>query len=146
MPKNECQFKILMEAKHEGGHYFKVKYEWIAVTGESIEMQKLDSGFFKDWNLLQIEGEEPKPLEPVAVDPKAAAGAKKPPAPAAKPDPKKGGAALEEITDNRPRTVSLTKDFAAEAGGAGLRINEELAKKMAEMLIKIEVVEVNRET
>jgi hypothetical protein len=54
-----------MEAKHEGGHYFKVKYEWIAVTGETIELQKLDSGFFKEWTLLQIEGEEPKAAEPV---------------------------------------------------------------------------------
>lgn len=50
------------------------------------------------------------------MDPKG--GAKKPPAPAAKPDPKKGATgALEEITDNRPRTITLTKDFAAEAGG-----------------------------
>ncbi len=54
-----------MEAKHEGGHYFKVKYEWITVTGETIELQKLDSGFFKEWTLLQIEGEEPKAAEPV---------------------------------------------------------------------------------
>ena len=135
-----------MEAKHEGGHYLKVKYEWLAVNGEAIELQKHDSGFFRDWTLLQIEGEEPKPAEPVApVDPKAAA-AKKAPAPA-KPDPKKGGApgALEEITDNRPRTITLTKDFAAEAGGAGLKINEEIAKKIVDSYIKVEVWEVNRE-
>lgn len=99
----------------------------------------------KDWTLLQIEGEEPKPPEPVVTDPKAAA--KKPPAAPAKPDPKKGGgAALEEITDNRPRTITLTKDFAAEAGGVGLKINEELAKRLSETSIKIEVIEVNRET
>jgi hypothetical protein len=53
---------------------------------------------------------------------------------------------LEEITDNRPRTVTLTKDFAAEAGGVGLRINEEIAKRIADMAIKVEVIEVNRET
>lgn len=108
-----------MEAKHEGGHYLKVKYEWLSVNGDVIEMAKNDSGFFRDWTLLQIEGEEPKPADATPVDPKAAAGAKKAPAAPAKPDPKKGGApgALEEITDNRPRTVTLTKDFAAEAGG-----------------------------
>ncbi len=136
-----------MEAKHEGGHYLKVKYEWLALNGEAIELQKLDSGFFRDWNLIQIEGEEPKPAEPVAaVDPKAAA--KKPAAAPGKPDPKKGGApgALEEITDNRPRIISYTKDFAAEAGGAGLRINDEMAKKIADSYIKVEVIEVNRET
>lgn len=110
-------------------------------------MQKLDSGFFKDWTLLQIEGEEPKPVEPVAVvDPKSAAAAKKPPPAQAKPDPKKPAGALEEITDNRPRTITLTKDFAAEAGGAGLKINEEVAKKLSTALIKIDVCEVNRET
>jgi hypothetical protein len=134
-----------MEAKHEGGHYFKIKYEWISVNGDVIEMQKLDSGFLKDWTLLQIEGEEPKPPEPVVADPKAAA--KKPPAAPAKPDPKKGGGTvLEEITDNRPRTISLTKDFAADAGGLGLKINEELAKRLSDTSIKIEVIEVNRET
>lgn len=80
------------------------------------------------------------------VDPKAAA--KKAPAAPAKPDPKKGGApgALEEITDNRPRIISLTKDFAAEAGGAGVKINEEVAKRIADSYIKVEIVEVNRET
>lgn len=136
-----------MDAKHEGGHYFKVKYEWIALNGDQIELSKNDSGFLKDWTLIQIEGEEPKPPESAApVDPKAAA-AKKAPAPAAKPDPKKGGAAgLEEITDNRPRIITFTKDFAAEAGGAGMKINEEIAKRISETSIKIDIIEVNRET
>lgn len=101
----------------------------------------------KDWTLVQIEGEEPKPAEPVGViDPKAPA-AKKAPAAPAKPDPKKGGpsGALEEITDNRPRIISLTKDFGAESSG-GLRINEEIAKKLSDLLIKIDIIEVNRET
>ena len=80
-----------------------------------------------------------------AVDPKAAA-AKKAPAPAGKADPKKPGGALEEITDNRPRTVTITKDFATEAGGLGIKVNEELAKRIAETFIKIEVYDVNRET
>ena len=42
-----------------------------------------------------------------------------------KPDPKKGATgALEEITDNRPRIISLTKDFGAETGA--LRITEDM--------------------
>lgn len=41
-----------MEAKHEGGHYLKVKYEWLQVNGDVIEMQKYDSGFFRDWTLI----------------------------------------------------------------------------------------------
>lgn len=67
-------------------------------------MQKHDTGFFRDWTLIKIEGEEPKQPEPEVVPAggKAGAGAAKKPAAAAKPDPKKGGA-LEEITDNRPR-------------------------------------------
>jgi hypothetical protein len=143
----ECSFKIVMEAKHEGGHYLKVKYDWLANDPNDHNLQKLDTGFFRDWNVLQIEGEEPKPPEPVvSLDPKAAAAAKKAPAPAGKADPKKAGGALEEITDNRPRTITLTKDFAAEAGGLGLKVNEDLAKRIAETFIKIDVFEVNRET
>ena len=142
----ECSFKIVMEAKHEGGHYLKIKYDWLANDPNDATLQKIDSGFFRDWTVLQIEGEEPKPAEPVAaVDPKAAA-AKKAPAPAGKADPKKAGGALEEITDNRPRTVTITKDFATEAGGLGIKVNEELAKRIAETFIKIEVYDVNRET
>ena len=141
----ECSFKIVMEAKHEGGHYLKIKYDWLSNDPNDVNLQQIDSGFFRDWTVLQIEGEEPKPAEPVApVDPKAAA--KKPPAPAGKADPKKPGGALEEITDNRPRIITLTKDFAGEAGGLGLKINEDLAKRIADTLLKIEVYDVNRET
>ena len=99
MPKNECQFRVQFDAKHEGGHYFKLKFDWLQPTQDRIDLQLFDTGFFRDWTLVQIEGEEPKPPEVEA--PVKGAPAKKPPA-AAKPDPKKGGA-LEEITDNRPR-------------------------------------------
>jgi hypothetical protein len=117
IPKNDCTFKLHLEAKHEGGHYFKVKFDWFepnpAFKPETeaeippLQMAETDTGFFKEWNLVQIEGEEPAPVEEVVVDPKAK---KKPPA---KPDPKKGGQ-LEEITDNRPRTINFTKDFGPE--------------------------------
>jgi len=29
-------FKIVMEAKHEGGHYLKVRYEWL--SADSVEL------------------------------------------------------------------------------------------------------------
>ena len=52
-----------MEVKHEAGHYIKVKYDWITVQGEQIDFIKNETGFFRDWNLIKIEGEEPKPVE-----------------------------------------------------------------------------------
>jgi hypothetical protein len=48
----ECSFKIVMEAKHEGGHYLKIKYEWLANDPNDPNLQKIDSGFFRDWNVL----------------------------------------------------------------------------------------------
>jgi len=29
IPINDVNFKIAFDAKHEGGHYLKVKYDWI---------------------------------------------------------------------------------------------------------------------
>jgi hypothetical protein len=58
-----------------------------------------DTGFLKDWTLVQIEGEEPVEAsaeEPVKGGKKGAAPAKGAP---------KATSALEEITDNRPRTI-----------------------------------------
>lgn len=95
----------------------KIKFDWINIgppaTEENpvqqVDKEKIDTGFLKDWNLIQIEGEEP--VEQVAdADPKAAKG---------KPPPAKGGAkvgALEEITDNRPREIKFEKQWSAEEG------------------------------
>lgn len=96
---------MTFDAKHEGGHYFKVKYDWFnaqaaTADGQIIETTQNDSGFLKDWTLVQIEGEEP--VEAVVEDPNAK-GKKAPPAKGA---PKGGSTALEEITDNRPRIIS----------------------------------------
>ncbi len=96
----------------------------------------------RDWTLVAIEGEEvkaPETIEPSAGAKGAAAQKKAPP----KADPKKGG--LEEITDNRPRTVSHLKDFALEQGGSGLRVTEDIAKRFQEAFLKIEIYSVNRE-
>ena len=52
-----------METQHEAGHYLKVKYDWINVTngadGPDITFPVIDTGFLRDWNLVQIEGEDP---------------------------------------------------------------------------------------
>ena len=76
-------------------------------------------------------------MEEIKEDPKAK---KKAPA---KADPKKGGA-FEEITDNRPRTVSFCKDFGPE--GLGLRVTEQVALQLASQSVRVLVFEVNRET
>ena len=54
---NDFHFKIHFDAKHEGGHYFKVKYNWInKVEGSNpVEYESTieeDLGFLKDWNLV----------------------------------------------------------------------------------------------
>lgn len=125
-------FKVTLDAKHEGGHYFKVKFDWFEAKPQTsdgnpqvIDKHTHDTGFLKDWSLIQIEGEEP--VEAVVEDPKAAAKGKAPP-------PKggaKGGAtaALEEITDNRPRIIQFEKKFGAEGEpGHAVKFTEDLAK------------------
>lgn len=145
MPKNEVHFKLHFEAKQEAGHYQKIKFNWFEpVPGagpdeKPLKMEETDTGFFRDWKLIQIEGEEPAPAEEVVVDPKAK---KKPPP---KADPKKGGA-LEEITDNRPRIISFTKDFGPEELAQPIRINEAIANHLAALEMEIQVIDVNRET
>lgn len=126
-PSNTCDFKISMEVNHEAGHYLKVKYDWINVAqgaeAKEITFPEIDTGYFRDWNLVQIEGEEPVSQE--ELDPKAKAAAAK------KPPPAKGGntSKLEEITDNRPRIISYERDCAAESNGVGLDVTEEIAIK-----------------
>ena len=42
-----------MEINHEGGHYLKIKYDWInVVPGEPITFPVIDTGFLKDWDLV----------------------------------------------------------------------------------------------
>ena len=65
----------------------------------------------KDWTLLQVEGEEAVPIAEVsvAVDPKL------------KKLPTKAVKQVEEVIDNRPRTVQFKKDTPE---GDGLRFSE----------------------
>jgi len=111
------------------------------VQGDQITFPQYDSGFLKDWSLLQIEGEEPKP--PETQDPPPGKGAPQKKAAPAKADPKKGG--LEEITDNRPRTVTFVKDFAGEPGFTPLKVTEEVAKRFEAAFMKVDIISVNRE-
>jgi len=146
VPENECNYKVSMEVMHEGGHYMKIKYNWMDVKPDgTVTEMDLDTGFFKDWTLIQIEGEEAVPVEaevPVAADPKAkAAPAKKP---AGKPAPG-GKVTMEEITDNRPRTVSYLHDFA-ENGISAMKITEAIAEKFTKQILRIQICSVNRET
>ena len=150
IPMNTCDFWIEMEVKQEAGHYLKVKYNWITVdpaTGEASWPQ-LDTGFLKEWTLVQIEGEEPIAEQSQETIPPP--GGKGAPAKAApkKPDPKKGAkmGALEEITDNRPRIVRYERDCTEENNGIGLQVTEEVALKFAQAQLRIEIWETDRET
>ena len=123
-----------MEVKHEEGHYLKVKFDWIEVNpGTSeISLPQTDTGFLKDWTLLQIEGEDPVPVEETLVEvTQNKPGGKA--APAKKADPKKNQktVTLEEITEKRPMTVKFERDCALEANGEGLEITEEVAIKFS---------------
>ena len=65
IPTTTCNFKISFDVKHEAGHYLKVKFDWIHVdpTTKEITYPVIDTGFLKDWTLVQIEGESPVPEE-----------------------------------------------------------------------------------
>lgn len=152
IPVNTCDFKIDFELKHEAGHYLKVKYDWINVDAATNEVTfpEVDSGFLRDWTLIQIEGEEPISIEssqasipPVGKQSNAkAAAAKGKPAAAQKGQPK----ALEEITDNRPRIIKYSRDCAEECGGVGLEVSENVAIAFSQAKMKLEVFSVDRET
>lgn len=111
---NTCDIKLDFEIKHEGGHYLKLKFNWISInpTTNEISYPVVDSGYLRDWTLMQIEGEEPAPLDTsdnfATNQPKGGKAMPKKAAPA------KGAktVALEEITDDRPRTVKFKHDCA----------------------------------
>ena len=72
---------------------------------------------FKDWNLIQIEGEDPVAVQEAADAADVKLDAKGKPIPPKKPEAKKPaapgkGTSIEEITDNRPRTINYVNDFA----------------------------------
>ena len=86
---------------------------------------------------MQEEDEEAK------KDPKKAAAAKK--MQAAKGGGGSGKVNMEEVTDNRPRIVSYTNDFA-ETGIAALKISEDVAEKWTTQFLNVTITNTNRET
>ena len=116
--------------KQEAGHLLKLNYDWLSPTPDSFEMKQNETPAFKDWTLLQIEGEEPQP--PPEVQVQEAPKGKKPPAGKGKP-------VVEEITDNRPRTITLRRDFGEEQGA--FAITHEVATDLTKAVMKIEIVD-----
>lgn len=101
-PTNEVGFTLQFDLKHEAGHNLKLKYEWPVPNAEDFEMAPQETAPFKEWQLLQIEGEEPVPVEETPPEPVKGAKGKA---------PAKGAPKVEEVTDNRPRTIQLKRDF-----------------------------------
>ena len=100
-------------------------------------MKEQETAPFKEWQLLQIEGEEPVPVEETPAEAK--------PSPAKGKAPAKGGAkqVVEEITDNRPRTIQLKRDLAEENGGVGVRFTEPFSSNFATVVLKIHTAQDN---
>lgn len=113
-----------MTTKQEAGHNLRFKYEWFYPTADEtnpgkikIDWREEDCGQLKEWTLIQVEGEEPAAVEPT---PEANA----PPAKGkAKAQPKKQ---VEEVIDNRPRTIKYERSWLQDEG-AGTRFTEEIA-------------------
>ena len=131
MPPAEVGFKLTFDAKQEGGHYLKVKYTWFKLDAPAdgsaqptVSKEEHDTGNMKDWQLVQIEGEEA--VEEVVDDPKAKKGGA----------PAKGGkGGLEEITDNRPREIKYVKDWAGD--DIKMRISESVAQYIEKTCLQV---------
>jgi len=48
---------------------------------------------------------------------------------------------VEEVLDNRPRTISYKRDCAAENGDQGVKFTEQVASKFQTTVMKISIVE-----
>ena len=126
-----CDIKIDVEMKHEGGHYLKLKFNWISVdpATNEISFPVIDTGYLRDWTLIQIEGEEPMPDDTtidqyVSQSKGSKALAKKASAALGKGAKVVG---LEEITDDRPRIIKYKHDCTELNNGMGLEVTEDVA-------------------
>jgi len=61
-PTNEVNFVIQFDLKQEAGHNLKLKYDWISSHGDDFELKDCETVPFKEWTLIQIEGEDPQPV------------------------------------------------------------------------------------
>ena len=115
----------------------------------------IDTGFLKDWTLVQVEGETPGAEDSQELSGSPSKGmpagwkASGQPANKKKPEPKKGAkntAALEEITDNRPRFIAYEYDVVEANNGVGLEVTEDIAIKFASAKLNLAIYEVDRES
>ena len=101
----------------------------------------MDTGYLKDWTLVQIEGEQRQETDtPKAEDTSKDAKGK------GKAPPPKGGekkVALEEITDDRPREIRFEKELGE---GLPMKITEEVGRYFETYLMKMEVYKLDKET
>lgn len=109
-PTNDVNFQLQIDLKHEAGHNLKIRYDWMVAQGEDFENKETETPAFKEWTLIQIEGEEPQPIVDTSLLEKISPAKKGAP-------PAKGAKAVEEVIDNRPRTVQFKRDFAEEQNG-----------------------------
>lgn len=61
-PTNEVNFQLVFKVKHEAGHNLRLKFSWISLREDSFDMTENETPTFKEWQLLQIEGEELQPI------------------------------------------------------------------------------------
>lgn len=127
-PTNDVNFVIQIELKQEAGHNLRIKYDWMLPVGESYESKETETPVFKEWTLLQIEGEEPVPKEEAI------------PSPAKKGAPPAKGKQVEEVTDNRPRTIQYKRDIMEETGSA-VKFTEQIASKFVSQYLTVEIME-----
>ena len=132
-PMNACNFKVNMELMQEAGHYHRIKYDWWDAQADgSISTIEIDTGFFKDWNLIQVEGEERVSQLPMNEDEvKKVLGKGLLKKESLKKQPAKGAGSkvlYEEISDNRARVVDYSVDFS-ENGIPAMKVSELIAEK-----------------
>lgn len=53
---------------------------------------------------------------------------------------------MEDISDDRARTVNYERDVAAENNGVGLEMSEEVAIKFSETYLNLQIFDVDKET
>lgn len=102
-----------------------------------LDWKEEETGQLKEWTLIQVEGEEPQPVEVVPEVTAPAAKGK------AKPPPK--GKQVEEIIDNRPRTISYQRAWTQEEGAA-VRFTEEIATLFEHAQLFIKICSVDKDT
>lgn len=128
-PTNDCTFKLNLEVKHEGGHNYRIKYDWFQANGEDLAFFEVDAGLLSSWQLLQIEGELPETIPDQTVVTKPGDKNNK--------DLKKKD--VEQVTDNRPRRVS--HNIRPDQADLSIKVSEELAYSFQNAFFNLRIYE-----